>query len=72
MISEFDRLLFAHMQIENILKLIKDNEWEEYMSHNLFTVKYELERQISNAKQREKNQCASSENCPPNPPQAPK
>lgn len=41
------RLLAAKQQIENILNLIKDNDYENYMSLKLTSVWYELDRQLS-------------------------
>ena len=41
------RLLSAKQQIENILNLIQDNEYESYMSLKLTSVWYELDRQLS-------------------------
>lgn len=40
-------LLSAKQQIENILNLIKGNEYESYMSLKLSSVWYELDRQLS-------------------------
>lgn len=40
-------LLSAKQQIENILNLIKGNEYESYMSMKLTGVWYELDRQLS-------------------------
>lgn len=40
-------LLSAKQQIENILNLIKGNEYENYMSLKLTSVWYELDRQLS-------------------------
>jgi hypothetical protein len=42
------RLLSAKAQIENVLKLIKDNEYESYMNLKLTSVWYELDRQLKN------------------------
>lgn len=40
-------LLAAQQQIENVLNLIKGNEYESYMSLKLTGVWYELDRQLS-------------------------
>ena len=42
------RLLAAKYQIENILKLIKGNEYESYMNLKLTSVWFELDRQLKN------------------------
>ena len=41
------KLLSAKYQIENILKLIEGNPYEQYMNLKLTSVYYELERQLS-------------------------
>jgi hypothetical protein len=43
-------LLSAKTQIENILSLIKGNEYESYMNLKLTSVWYELDRQLKNMK----------------------
>jgi len=40
------KLLAAQQQVENILNLIKDNEYESYMNLKLTSVWYELDRQL--------------------------
>lgn len=40
------KLHLALMQTNNIISLIKGNEWEKYMYSHLHSVKVELERQI--------------------------
>jgi hypothetical protein len=45
--NEETKLVIAKQQVENVLNLIKDNEWETYMSLKLSSVYYELERQLS-------------------------
>ena len=42
------RLLSAQHQVENVMKLIEDNPYEQYMFMHLNTVFYELERQLTN------------------------
>ena len=44
--TEKEKLIFAKWQTENILKLIKGNEFENYMLLKLSSVYYELDRQI--------------------------
>ena len=45
---EKERLLIALTQIENVVTLLQDNEWKNYLYNHLSPVKYELERQITN------------------------
>lgn len=47
------KLLSAKMQIENVLNLIKDNEYETYMNLKLTSVWYELDRQLKNFNHKE-------------------
>jgi len=53
--TEQERLILALTQINNVVELMKDNEWRTYIYGHLSTVKYELERQLSllNAKQKD-------------------
>ena len=41
------KLMFALEHIAHLEDLIEGNEWENYLSSNLITIKYELERQLS-------------------------
>ena len=41
------KLILALQQIENIGELLKDNQWQGFLSSHLLPVKYELERQLS-------------------------
>ena len=41
------KLMFALEHIAHLEDLIEGNEWETYLSSNLITIKYELERQLS-------------------------
>jgi len=41
------KLLSAKYQVENILKLIEGNPYEQYLNFKLISVYYELQRQIS-------------------------
>jgi hypothetical protein len=45
------KLLLALSQVEGILKLVKDNEYEEYFISHLIPVQTELNRQLTNLKQ---------------------
>lgn len=40
-------LLFALQQVENISKLLEENEYEKFFVSHLIPMKVELERQIS-------------------------
>ena len=55
-IPQIDRLMFAQMQTSNILKLIEGNQFEKHMSGKLWSVYYELDRQIKNFVYADKNQ----------------
>jgi hypothetical protein len=50
------KFILALMQIENISKLMKENEYEQFMVSHLIPLKVEIERQLSNLKHKE---CAS-------------
>jgi len=41
-------LLAAIQQVDNIVSLLEENEWKNYMYQHLSPVRYELERQLSN------------------------
>ena len=41
------KLMFALEHIAHLEDLLKGNEWETYLSSNLLTIKFELERQLS-------------------------
>jgi len=40
-------LLAAIQQVDNIVSLLEENEWRDYMYQHLLPVRYELERQLS-------------------------
>ena len=42
------KLILALQQIENIGELLKDNQWQGFLSSHLLPVKYELQRQLTN------------------------
>ena len=46
--SEEEKLISALTYLDNIVKLTEDNEWKVYIYNHLSTVKYELERQLTN------------------------
>ena len=45
--TEEAKLHLALMQTHNMLKLLKGNQYENYMCGKLYGIKYELERQLS-------------------------
>ena len=46
--DDITKLILAKYQVENIIELIKSNEYEQYMFMHLNSVYYELERQLTN------------------------
>ena len=42
------KLIIALNQVDNITKLTEDNEYKTYLYSHLSTIKYELERQLTN------------------------
>jgi predicted nucleic acid-binding protein len=50
------KLTLAKGQVSNVIELIKDNEFEQYMSTKLWSVYYELERQQSNLQHQQKTE----------------
>ena len=46
--DDITKLILAKYQVENIIELIKDNEYKQYMFMHLNPVFYELERQLTN------------------------
>ena len=40
-------LMAAIQQVDNIVSLLEENEWKNYMYQHLSPVRYELERQLS-------------------------
>jgi hypothetical protein len=42
------KLILAMMQVENIINLMKENEYEHFMVSHLIPLKVEMERQLSN------------------------
>ena len=45
--TEKEKIILAQMQVENLLILLKGNQYENYMCSKLCGVKYELKRQLS-------------------------
>lgn len=50
------KLTLAKAQVSNVIELIKDNEFEQYMSTKLWSVYYELERQQRNLQHQQKTE----------------
>ena len=48
------KLVFALEHVAHLEDLIEDNEYEQYLSQNLSTMKYEFERQLGNERHRKK------------------
>lgn len=48
------KLLLALSQVEGIIKLMKDNEYETFIVSHLSPILYELNRQLTNSKQSSK------------------
>lgn len=46
--TELERLFIAKHQVSNVIQLIKDNPYEQYMNLKLTSVYFELQRQIEN------------------------
>ena len=46
--DDITKLILAKYQVENIIELIKDNEYKQYMFMHLNPVYYELKRQLTN------------------------
>jgi hypothetical protein len=44
------KFILALMQIENIINLMKDNEYEHFMVSHLVPLEVEIKRQLSNLK----------------------
>jgi hypothetical protein len=42
------KLIFALMQIDNLTKLLQDNEYQEFLYSKLISIQVELQRQLSN------------------------
>ena len=46
------KLVFALEHVAHLEDLIEENEYEQYLSQSLSTMKYEFERQLSNEQSR--------------------
>jgi len=45
--TEQQKLILAHQQVNNLLNLLKGNVYENYMCGKLYGIRYELQRQMS-------------------------
>ena len=45
----------ALRQVDNIVSLLEENEWRNYLYNHLSPVRYELERQLTNLKEKQSN-----------------
>ena len=45
---EQTRLILALHQVDNLTKLLEDNEYKTFMYSHLIPMKYELQRQLNN------------------------
>ena len=45
-VTSKENLILAHIQIENIAKLLAGNQYEGFMASHLLPLKFELERQL--------------------------
>jgi hypothetical protein len=45
--NQKERIILAQMQIDNLLNLTKDLQYQGFLTSHLLPVKYELQRQIS-------------------------
>jgi len=48
------RLVLARIQVNNLIELFKDNEYERFFISHLTPIFYEIERQLSNEKSGQK------------------
>ena len=46
--NDKSKLILALQQIDNLTNLLADNASQAYIYHRLITIKYELERQLTN------------------------
>ena len=49
-----EKLILAEIQIENLILLLKGNEYERHLYSSLYSVKYEIQRQLTNLSQSSK------------------
>jgi len=54
------KLNLALLQINNVMSLMKGNEWQTYLYHHLETIECELKRQLTNLETTDKIKEAST------------
>ena len=59
--DKHSKLILAKYQVENIIELIKDNPYRQYMFMHLNPVFYELQRQLTNSTVADKIESNQSE-----------
>ena len=59
--TEMDRLFSAIHQLDNIVKLTENNEYNQFIHSRLISIKYELLRQLTNLNDRNKKTETPSE-----------
>ena len=53
--KEATNLVIALRQVDNIVSLLEENEWRNYLYNHLSPVRYELDRQLTNLKEKQSN-----------------
>lgn len=46
--SDRDKLVAAQAHVESLAALLEDNPWKSFLYSNLNTIKWELQRQLTN------------------------
>ena len=59
--TEMDRLFSAIHQLDNIVMLTENNEYKQYIHSRLISIKYELQRQLTNLNDRNKGTDSKTE-----------
>ena len=59
--TEMDRLFSAIHQLDNIVMLTENNEYKQYIHSRLISIKYELQRQLTNLNDRNKKTDSKTE-----------
>ena len=59
--TEMDRLFSAIHQLDNIVMLTENNEYKQYIHSRLISIKYELQRQLTNLNDRNKGTKTTAE-----------
>lgn len=52
--NEFERLKQVFEKLDEIYALVSGNEYEKYLNYHLSVVKFEVQRQLTNLKNRSK------------------